>query len=212
MFVLSFLPAGLVGFIFVAIISALMSSLDSAINSLSAVSVDDFYKRYFKKEASERHYLTVSKIFTVFWGVFCITAALVFASVGESTRQTTIVLINAVGSLLYGPILAAFLTGLLSKKIKAFDIKAGIVVGLVFNLVLWRFSDVSWLWWNAGGFLATVISGYIVNILGLGKVALVPARFLHSYSDIHKKWMPVYFSVVAYFFIIILVSYFIERV
>lgn len=37
MFVLSFLPPGLVGFIFIAIMSALMSSLDSAINSLSAV-------------------------------------------------------------------------------------------------------------------------------------------------------------------------------
>jgi SSS family transporter len=115
LFILSYLPHGLIGFILVAIMSALMSSLDSALNSLSAVTIRDFYQRYIKPVGDERHYLLASKICTLFWGVFCIAAALIFAQVEEATRQTTLVLINAVGSLLYGPILAAFLLGIMTK-------------------------------------------------------------------------------------------------
>jgi Na+/proline symporter len=44
LFILSYLPHGIIGFIFVAIMSALMSSLDSALNSMSAVTIRDFYQ------------------------------------------------------------------------------------------------------------------------------------------------------------------------
>ena len=88
-FVLSFLPNGLIGFVFVAVMAALMSSLDSAINSLSAVTVQDFYKEYVNDHASERTYLFVSRIATLGWGVFCIFTALVFAGLSEGNRETT---------------------------------------------------------------------------------------------------------------------------
>jgi Na+/proline symporter len=157
MFVLAFLPAGVVGLVFVAIMSALMSSLDSAINSLSAVTMEDFYRPYVKPDATEGHYIVVSKALTAIWGVFCIVAALVFAHSAEATRQTTIVLINAVGSLLYGPILAAFLIGISTRAISGFQVKTGIAFGIAVNVVLWRLTDVSWLWWNFAGFLVTAL-------------------------------------------------------
>jgi Na+/proline symporter len=155
MFILAFLPAGVVGLVFVAIMSALMSSLDSAINSLSAVTVQDFYRRYVKPDALEGHYMIVSKVLTVFWGGFCILAALVFANSAEATRQTTIVLINAVGSLLYGPILAAFFMGMAARSVSGSQIRIGIVAGIAVNILLWRLTDVSWLWWNLTGFAST---------------------------------------------------------
>jgi SSS family transporter len=162
MFILAFLPAGLSGLIFVAIMSALMSSLDSAINSLSAVTVNDFYKRFVSPDASRHHYLVVSRILTVFWGVFCIIAALVFLGVAETTRQTTIVLINAVGSVLYGPILAAFLLGVTTRGIGGTGVKWGVVAGIVLNVALWQFTPVSWMWWNAAGFLVTAAVAIVI--------------------------------------------------
>ncbi|MHA2055827.1 MAG: sodium:solute symporter family transporter, partial [Candidatus Hodarchaeales archaeon] len=57
MFILSYLPHGIIGFIFVAIMAALMSSLDSGLNSLSAVTMKDFYQKYLKPDADEKHYL-----------------------------------------------------------------------------------------------------------------------------------------------------------
>jgi solute carrier family 5 (sodium-dependent multivitamin transporter), member 6 len=163
MFILSYLPHGIIGFLFVAILSALMSSLDSAINSLSAATIRDFYQPYFRPNADDRHLLFVAKVCTASWGIFCIAAALVFANFGESTRQTTIVLINAVGSLLYGPILAAFLLGILTKRIGAKAVTIGVIVGVLANIfVFWGLPHVSWLWWNVIGFVATVGGALVV--------------------------------------------------
>ncbi|MFQ5875059.1 MAG: sodium/solute symporter, partial [Dehalococcoidia bacterium] len=101
LFVLTYLPHGVIGFIFVAILAASMSSLDSALNSMSAALNRDLYQRYLKPEANEAHYMFVSKLFTIFWGIFVIAFAFVFAG----TQRTTIEAINMVGSILYGPIL-----------------------------------------------------------------------------------------------------------
>ncbi len=155
MFVLAFLPVGVVGLVIAAILSALMSSLDSAINSLSAVTMQDVYRAYVRPAASDRHYLIVSKLFTAFWGTFCILAALVFAGSGQAVRETTIVLINSVGSLLYGPILAAFLLGITTLA-TARQTRAGVVAGIAVNVLIWQLTDVSWLWWNVTGFFAAM--------------------------------------------------------
>ena len=200
LFILSYLPHGLIGFIFVAILSALMSSLDSALNSMSAVTVRDFYQRYWKKNADERHYLIASKGFTLFWGIFCVGFALLFAITPEATRQTTIVLINAIGSVLYGPILAAFVLGMLTSWATSQATKSGIIAGVALNVALWQLTPVSWLWWNLTGFAATLL------------VAVVLSRRDHCprqevqlgpYEPSRIKWPLVYVLVGAYFVFIV---------
>ena len=214
MFILTFLPTGLIGFVLVAIVSALMSSLDSAVNSLSAVTVQDFYKVYVRPEASEKHYLVVSKLFTLLWGAFCIAAALAFAAVGEATRQTTIVLINSVGSLLYGPILAAFIIGITIKRVKARSMISGVAAGLILNVVLWQMTDVSWLWWNLTGFAAAGGSSLLLTIpaeRGEAGERAEPAGE-RAVSRIISKWRFSYTLVVIYFFLIIFVASLIEGI
>lgn len=176
MFVLAFLPAGIVGLVVAAILSALMSSVDSAINSLSAVTTQDVYRVYLRPDAGDRHYLIVSKLFTAFWGVFCIVAALAFAASGEAVRQTTIVLINAVGSLLYGPILAVFLLGILT-TVRPAHVKTGVIAGIAVNVSIWRFTDVSWLWWNVTGFVVTATVALAWNLVDAARSGR-PARML----------------------------------
>lgn len=162
-FVLSYLPHGLIGMIFVAILSALMSSMDSAINSLSAVTVRDVYQVYIKPSASDTHYLRMSRLFTVLWGLFCMIAALAMYALSKSTRETTIVLINAVGSLLYGPILATFVLGIRSRFADSRSVSFGIWLGIAVNACVWIFSDVSWLWWNVIGFVTVVAVSAILS-------------------------------------------------
>ncbi|MFQ6092791.1 MAG: sodium/solute symporter [bacterium] len=213
MFVLSFLPPGIVGLIFVAVLSALMSSLDSAINSLSAVTMQDFYRVYIKPLATERHYLIVSKILTFFWGVFCASAALVFIHAGEATRQTTIVLINAVGSLLYGPILAAFILGMLTRSITSLYMKVGVLSGIAANVALWQLTEVSWLWWNLAGFGTSVAVASLLSILCVPRVVrMFQARRLQPGQSLPENWKASYVSVITYFFLIILVAYVIQTV
>lgn len=165
LFILHYLPHGVIGFLFVAILSALMSSLDSALNSLSAVTVQDFYRKYVRPDASDRHYLVASKVATGLWGVFCVGSAYAFLYVGEGARETTIVLINAVGSVLYGPILAVFLLGILTRTVSARGIKVGVLAGIAVNVFLWIRTEVAWSWWNVTGFFATAGVAGLVSAL-----------------------------------------------
>jgi len=221
-FILSYLPHGVIGFIYVAIMAALMSSLDSGLNSLSAVTMKDLYQKFIKTKASEKHYLAASKMITILWGVFCISTALLLNESTQAARQTTIVLINAVGSMLYGPILAAFLLGMLSKQIRAKAVKAGIVAAITGNVLLWIFTPVSWMWWNVSGFLVAVLVAMVVNYfsenlfqkasLKLGEPTPVwpPDRPSPS-REVDKKWRMIYGYIAVYFFIIIAVSWWLEH-
>jgi len=199
MFIMTYLPHGLIGFIFVAILSALMSSLDSALNSMSAVTVRDFYQRYWKKDGDERHYLVASKICTMFWGVFCVGFALLFAASPEATRQTTIVLINAIGSLLYGPILATFILGMTTRWAAPRGTKIGVVAGVGLNLVLWQWTPVSWLWWNFTGFAATVLVAAVLSFwdTGSGRNHRLPP------IEPAKIYWPRVYAYVAFYFLFI---------
>jgi Na+/proline symporter len=213
MFILTFLPAGVVGLAFIAIISALMSSLDSAINSLSAVTMQDFYRVYVRPHASERHYVIISRLLTLFWGAFCVIAALSFASAAEATRQTTIVLINAVGSLLYGPVLAAFFIGMATRTITGFQIKIGVIAGIMMNIYLWRSTDVSWLWWNLVGFAITVAVSVGLHILRMTFARYrLDVGLLRPNLGYEKGSNSTPLSIILYFFVIISVACLIQSI
>lgn len=200
LFIVTYLPHGIIGFIFVAILSALMSSLDSALNSMSAVTVRDFYQRFWKTAADERHYLLASKVCTFFWGVFCIGFALLFAGTPEATRQTTIVLINAIGSILYGPILAAFVLGIATKRVGATPTKLGVLAGVAVNLGLWLFTPISWLWWNLTGFLVAALVAAALSVRDDSPRKEAP---VDPPEPTRIRWPWVYVLVAAYFFFIV---------
>ena len=67
-FIIKYLPHGLIGILVVGILSAAMSSLSSTINSLGAVTVEDLFNRGEKKLSDEK-YMKYSKFFIVFWDV-----------------------------------------------------------------------------------------------------------------------------------------------
>ncbi|MGD9346024.1 MAG: sodium/solute symporter, partial [Candidatus Aminicenantes bacterium] len=98
-FVMEKMPVGVVGFIFIAIMAAAMSTLDSSINSLSAASVEDIFKKLRKKAMTPQQETHISKMFTLFWGLFCIG----FAFLVGNISATIIEAINKIGSIFYGP-------------------------------------------------------------------------------------------------------------
>jgi hypothetical protein len=132
----------------------------------------------------------------------------------QATRQTTIVLINAVGSILYGPILATFIVGILSKRIDNLPIKVGIVCGILVNLCIWIFSSISWLWWNVIGFITVLSVAY--GLHWLFQPAKSTFRAVLSINDCKNqfsgKWGKVYLLILFYFLLILIVAFFIERI
>ncbi|MFQ5835114.1 MAG: sodium:solute symporter [bacterium] len=198
-FILNYLPHGLIGLIFTALFAASMSTLDSAINSMSAATMRDLYQRYLKKDETDRHALIVSKLFTVFWGGFCIVFALIFAG----TARTTIELINLVSSIFYGPIFAVFFLGLLTRWAVPLGVKVGLPLGVVLNICLWWFTPLSWLWWNITGFAATFLTAYAISSFFPRKDTQPPPITRGTIISSHQRWLFWYISVVAYFLAII---------
>jgi SSS family solute:Na+ symporter len=159
-FVLEHFPHGLIGLVMVGLFAAAMSSLDSTLNALSALSMEDIVKRFSKKEFSPRLELFTSKMLTVFWGAACI----IFAFYVGDVSQTVIESVNKIGSLINGPLLAVFLMGVLSLRINSRGAVSGFVTGFVVNLLLWKFvPELSWLWWNVIGFFIAYFTGYLVS-------------------------------------------------
>ena len=160
-FITDYLPHGVIGVLVVAIIAAGMSAFSSALNSLSAVTMEDVVARL--TAAPKEHYVVWSKAIALAWGV---TTMLLASFVGKMAT-TAIESINKVGSLFYGPILGMFLLALFPRRIKAHAANIGLVLGVTANLVLWLgFKNIFWFWWNAIGGLTTIGCGVLLSFFG----------------------------------------------
>jgi SSS family transporter len=158
-FIIKYLPNGIIGILIVAIMSAAMSSLSSTVNSLSAVTLEDFIVR-FKPNMPNKQYVSYSRFLSVFWGLVC----LFFAFFAGSIEGTVIEVINKISSVFYGPILAAFILAILTKRTHALGANVGIVIGVLFNIYLWLYvPQIFWFWWNALGCLVTIIVALLIS-------------------------------------------------
>lgn len=160
-FVLNYLPIGLIGLLLAVIFSAAMSSTASELNALSTTTVIDLYKRYWQPEASDIHYLTASKIFTVFWGI----VALLFATYA-SLFENLIEAVNIIGSIFYGSVLGVFVAAFFMKFIKGPAVFWGTVISqIIVILVYFLVEDFAFLWLNALGCLLVMATSALFQLL-----------------------------------------------
>src|SRR5262249_7738286 len=82
-FIMTRMPVGLVGLMIAAIFVAAMSASGGELNALATATIIDFYRRYFVKAASDGHYVVVSKIATIAWGLFACLVAMQAAGQGS---------------------------------------------------------------------------------------------------------------------------------
>ena len=157
------LPNGLIGLLIVAILSAAMSSVSSAMNSLAAVTLEDM-KALGYKPKGEGGETSMARILSLGWGIIMI----VLSFFAGSIAPTVIEAINKVGSALYGPILGVFAIAILSRRRSALAANVGLFAGLAVNLYLWKTApNVFWIWWNFIGLMVTLgVALVIGSILG----------------------------------------------
>lgn len=198
-FVLKYMPHGIKALIFSAILAAAMSSLDSALNSLSASTMRDFVERYVPSKTI-KHPLLLGKLITVAWGILIIIFAFLLG--GE---ETVVERINKIGSAFYGPILAAFVTGVTIRRVQGNAMAMGIFSGVEINLVLWLgFKEVFWMWWNLTGCVVAMLVSVGVSFVLPKKIPALGSGLLILWdTDVWKeerRWIPVYCSLIVYFF------------
>jgi len=159
-FVTGYLPVGVVGLIVAVIFTAAMSSTSGEINSLAAVTVIDLYQRHVRRDASDGHYLAVSRVATIFWGLY----AVVFAQYGSSFGAL-IEAVNIIGSLFYGGLLGVFVLAFFFKNVGANGAFFGVLAGEAAIFSAFLFTKISFLWYNVVGCLVVIVAGVIVSRL-----------------------------------------------
>ncbi len=146
-FILNNLPRGLIGLLLAVILSAAMSSTASELNALGTTTAIDLYRRN-NKGRDEKHYVRVTKWFTLLWGVIAIMVASI-ANLFDNLIQ----LVNIIGSIFYGNILGIFLLAFFIKFVKG---KATFIAAIITQLTVayvWYIDIMPYLWLNALGCL-----------------------------------------------------------
>lgn len=151
-FVLTNLPHGVIGLLLAVMFSAAMSSMAGELNALASTTSVDIYKRSFNPNASDAHYLGMSRLFTVMWAVL----AMVFAMMANFA-ENLIQFVNIIGSLFYGTILGIFLTAFYVKRVKGTAVFWAAIIAEVVVFYFYKFTDVAYLLYNIIGCLTVII-------------------------------------------------------
>jgi len=168
-FILHYLPKGLIGLLLAVIISAAMSSTASGLNALASTTAIDIYKRNSKEEKTEKHYLNMSKFFTLMWGIIAIGFACI-ATLFENLIQ----LVNIIGSIFYGTVLGIFLVGFYIHKIRGKSIFYGAVISQIAIFIIYYFTNfiypsgeekLGYLWLNFIGALLTIVLSFLFQTI-----------------------------------------------
>lgn len=158
-YLVRYVPAGVLGLMIAVIFAAAMSSLDSELTALSSATIVDFYRRYFKRDASPEHYLRASRITTLFWGVVASGFALYVGQLGSLIEA-----VNRVGSYFYGSLLGVFLLAFLVKRANGNGAFLGLLAGMLAVYVVSKTTDISFLYYNVVGTVVVVAVGTLLSL------------------------------------------------
>ena len=172
-FMTTYLPTGLRGLLLAAILAAAMSSIDSTLNSLAAVTLEDVLGRVAGSQS-----VWAGRATSLAWGLFAVASGLFFARSGTGVLE----LVNLIGSAFYGPVLGVFTLGVLAPGVGGRQAVSGLAAGLGSSAVLAIGAPgVSWLWWNPAGWLVTLG----VGLLLAGK----PLRLPRPAASRREAWL-----------------------
>lgn len=165
-FILDHLPHGVIGLLITSILAAGMSATASGINALASTTTVDFYKRLIKQEGTEKHFVTMSRLFTIGWGLVCIG----FACIG-GLFENLIQFVNIVGSIFYGPVLGVFLAAFLFKRLTASSVFIAAIISQLIVLAIFKFTILGFLWYIVAGSLAVVVIASLLDMIRPSKIS-----------------------------------------
>jgi solute:Na+ symporter, SSS family len=173
-FVNTQVPPVLTGLLVAAVFSAAMSSLDSALNSLSAALTVDFYTR-FRPGVSDAGRLAFAKVVVVTAGVLGIGIG-IYAS---RTEAPLIDLILTFMGYFAGGLLGLFLLGMLTRRANGHGAFIGAIAGTLVVLMVtendfplprlfewFDFAPIPFIWSTAVGLTVTLVVGYLASLPG----------------------------------------------
>lgn len=129
-FMVTMIPAGIVGLIISGILSAAMSTISSGMNASATVFSEDIYKRFYKSDVTEKQNMRLLHIATVVFGLLgmgCGIAMIGVKSILDIWWQLS--------GIFAGGMLGLFLLGLISRKTGNLEAFAATIVGIL--VIVW---------------------------------------------------------------------------
>jgi SSS family solute:Na+ symporter len=154
-FITKYMPTGLSGLVVAAIFAAAMSS---SLNSIAATAVNDLYKP-FRPARDDKHYLKVSHVLTLVWGIVQIAVAWWFRNQPGSALNNAL----SVASLINGPILGVFLVGTFLRRVSEPPALIGMLVSMGSMLYVFLATKIAWTWYVFLGSLITFVVAWVVS-------------------------------------------------
>ncbi len=123
------LPVGAVGLVLAALIAAAVSSLDSDMNCLAAIGVEDFYQR-FNPDCTDKQRLRVGRLLVLFSGLAMAGVALLYAAWNGEGVLGVVFKLYAIFS---AGIVGIFMLGLFSRRANRQGLHIGLVACIAFT-------------------------------------------------------------------------------
>ncbi len=170
-FIATELPPGISGLVLAALLAAAMSSLSSAINSISAVAVTDFLDRFnFLKKYQDHLYLAVGM--AVLSGLLGIASALTVNQFMESGEWNLLELTERANHLFVAPLAVLFFVGFLLPKVDSRAALAGFFAGVAvsisvgFSKELFEMENpIGFIWILPGSFFTSFAVSWLMSLV-----------------------------------------------
>ncbi|WP_345950636.1 MULTISPECIES: sodium:solute symporter [unclassified Mucilaginibacter] len=178
-FMVTKIPAGLVGLIVSAILSAAMSTISSGMNASATVFSEDIYKRYFKPGITEKQTMTLLHVATIVVGVAGVAAGIAMIGV-----KSVLDVWWQLSGIFAGGMLGLFLLGIISKQTRNHEAILAITIGIV--VIIWMTlspllpAEYGWLRNSLHQNMVIVVGTLAIFLVGLLATKLRKAGILSS--------------------------------
>ncbi len=156
-FITKFMPSGISGLVVAAIFAA---ALSSSLNSIAATFVNDLYKP-FRAAKDDKHFLKVSHILTLVFGIVQIAVALLVMRQERSALDQAL----SIASLFNGPVLGVFLVGSFLKRVTETPALIGMLVSISLMFYIRFYTPVAFPWYVLIGSVTTFTVAFIASFI-----------------------------------------------
>ncbi len=157
------LPTGVSGLLLAAIFAAAMSSVDSGVNSLATVIVNDFVKPRRRQAVADQKDLKLARILTAAIGGFALITAFYAVTVGQVLKAS-----QAFLGMFAAPILALFMLGMLTRRTHFRGWLVGLVLAVAASVWVQNFTAVHFIYYFPFCFGICAGVGYLASVVMSG--------------------------------------------
>ncbi|RPJ54518.1 MAG: transporter [Acidobacteria bacterium] len=125
------MPVGMIGLMVTAIFAATMSSMDTGLNKTAGIFLRNFYKPILRKQASEREYLVVGRVVSIFFGILVILCALIIETIPDFGLFDVMMLFSSMVAI---PFVIPLIWAIIIKRSPSWSGWSTVIVGLLVSV------------------------------------------------------------------------------